>query len=102
MKALLIDAEQQTIEETEVQGREDIARLVGYDTLESDAIGPDGDRLYFDEECFLRGTGGRFQIDSVIPVSGKGVVVGANADGSELKDVTSTPETLRERLKYLS
>ena len=101
MKALLIDPEQQSVTETEIQGREDIARLIGHDTIESDAIGPDGDRLFFDEECFLRGTSGRFQIDSVIPVSGRGVVVGANADGSELKDVTSTPESLRERLKYL-
>lgn len=102
MKALLIDPEQQSIEETEIQGREDIARLIGQDTIESDAIGPGGDRLFFDEECFLRGTSGRFQIDSVIPVSGKGVVVGANADGSELQDVVSTRESLRERLKYLS
>jgi len=101
MKALLIDPEQQTIEEVDVGGRGDIARLIGYETLESDEIGPDGDRLFFDEECFLRGTTGRFQIDSVIPVSGKGLVVGSADDGASLKDVTSDPASLRTRMKYL-
>ncbi|WP_018871911.1 hypothetical protein [Thioalkalivibrio sp. ALJ16] len=101
MKALLIDPEQQTIESVEVEGREDIAHLIGFDTLESDVIGPDGDCLYFDEECFLRGTSGRFQIDSVIPVSGKGVVVGSTDDGARLQDVVSDPDSLRARLKYL-
>ncbi|AKJ95442.1 hypothetical protein TVD_08760 [Thioalkalivibrio versutus] len=101
MKALLIDPEQQTIEAVDVQGRDDIARLIGYDTLESDEIGPDGDRLFFDEECFLRGTTGRFQIDSVIPVSGKGLVVGSDDDGATLKDVASELESIRGRMKYL-
>lgn len=101
MKALLIDPEQQTIEDVDVQGREDIAQLIGYDTLESDEIGPDGDRLFFDEECFLRGTTGRFQIDSVIPVSGKGVVVGCDPEGVQFWDVHSDPEAIRARLKYL-
>lgn len=101
MKALLIDPEQQTIETVQVEGREDIARLIGFDTLESDEIGPDGDRLFFDEECFLRGTTGRFQIDSVIPVSGKGLVVGRSEDGTRLKDVVSDPDALRARMKYL-
>ncbi|WP_018950372.1 hypothetical protein [Thioalkalivibrio sp. ALMg11] len=101
MKALLIDPEQQTIEGVDVEGRDDIARLIGYDTLESDEIGPDGDRLFFDEECFLRGTTGRFQIDSVIPVSGKGLVVGSDDDGATLKDVASDLESIRGRMKYL-
>ncbi|WP_019568547.1 hypothetical protein [Thioalkalivibrio sp. ALMg13-2] len=101
MKALLIDPEQQTIEAVDVQGRDDIARLIGYDTLESDEIGPEGDRLFFDEECFLRGTTGRFQIDSVIPVSGKGLVVGSDDDGATLKDVASDLESIRGRMKYL-
>ncbi|WP_018866126.1 MULTISPECIES: hypothetical protein [unclassified Thioalkalivibrio] len=101
MKALLIDPEKQTIEVVEVEGREDIARLIGFDTLESDEIGPDGDRLFFDEECFLRGTTGRFQIDNVIPVSGKGLVVGSRDDGASLQDVVSDPDALRARMKYL-
>jgi len=101
MKALLITPEDQSIEEVEISGKEDIVRLVGYDTLESDEVGEQGDRLFFDEECFLRATPGRFQIGSLIPVSGKGVVVGMADDGVTLKDVTLDGEALRGRLKFL-
>jgi len=101
MKALLITPENQSIEEVQITGREDIVRLVGYDTLESDEVGDQGDRLFFDEECFLRATPGRFQIGSLIPVSGQGVVVGMADDGVSLKDVSMDSDDLRSRLKFL-
>jgi hypothetical protein len=101
MKALLIDPEKQSLEPIDIQGREDIAKLIGYDTIESDAVGTAGDRLYFDEECFLRGTQGRFQIDSVIPVSGRAVLVGTADDGRTLHDVATDADNLRSHLKYL-
>lgn len=101
MKAILINAQDRSIEPVEINSREDIVRLVGFDTLESDAVGNAGDRLFFDEECFLRGTSGRFQIDTVIPVSGIGVVVGSKDDGSTLCDVATDIEDLRRRIKYL-
>ncbi|HDP89549.1 MAG TPA: hypothetical protein ENN42_06280 [Thioalkalivibrio sp.] len=101
MKAILISPEEQSIEAIDISGREEIAKLIGYDTLESDAIGKSGDRLFFDEECFLRGTAGRFQIDSIIPVSGKGVIVGTTDGGETLKDVATDIDELRQRIKYL-
>ena len=76
-------------------------KLIGYDTIESDAVGKQGDRLFFDEEYFLRGSSGRFQIDTVIPVSGKGVLVGASEDGTQLHDVVTGLDDLQGRLKYL-
>lgn len=99
MKALLIAAEDQTITDVEVNTLDDIKALIGFDTLESDEIGPDGDRLYFDEECFLRGSSGRFQIDTVIPVSGKGVIIGSNGD--TLRDAVSDIDSIQARIKYL-
>jgi hypothetical protein len=101
MKAILIDPETQSIEAVDIGGQEDIVRLIGYDTIESDEIGPEGDRLYFDEECFLRGATGRFQIDNVVPVSGKGLVVGTSDAGATLRDAASDLEAVRQRLKYL-
>ena len=101
MKAILINAQARSIEPIEIDSREDIVKRVGYDTLESDAIGSAGDRLFFDEECFLRGTSGRFQIDTVIPVSGIGVVVGIKDDGSTLCDVQTDIDDLSNRIKYL-
>lgn len=100
MKALVIDPAKQTVESADVSAIEDVKKIIGFDTVISDEIGPEGDRLYFDEECFLRGTAGRFQIDSVVPVSGKGVIVGADDDES-LKDAVSDVATIQARLKYL-
>lgn len=100
MKAYRINPEKASIDEIDVANLADIVGQVGFDTIESDAIGTEGDRLYFDEECFLRGGGVRFQIDTVIPVSGRAVVVGTNKDGS-LCDVAANIENLRSRIKYL-
>ena len=101
MKALLIDAERRSIEAIDIGGRDDIVRLIGFDTIESDAVGTEGDRLFFDEECFLRGTGGRFQVDTIIPVSGKAVIVGTSGDGTALRDAATDGDSLRGRIKYL-
>ena len=101
MKALLINPESQSIEAIDISSHADLAKLIGYDTIESDAVGTAGDRLYFDEECFLRGTSGRFQIDTLVPVSGRAVIVGTADDGATLRDVASTIEDMRSRIKYL-
>lgn len=101
MKAILINPENRSIDAIEFGDRNDLARLIGFDTLESDAVGTTGDRLYFDEECFLRGTSGRFQIDTIIPVSGKGVIVGSAEDGNTLSDVVTSIDELRSRIKFL-
>jgi hypothetical protein len=101
MKALLINPESRSIEAIDVSSHADLAKLIGYATIESDAVGTAGDRLYFDEECFLRGTTGRFQIDTIIPVSGRAVIVGTAEDGATLRDVASDIEDVRSRIKYL-
>jgi hypothetical protein len=101
MKAIVISPSTQSIETVDVASLEDVKAIVGYDTLESDAIGTLGDRLYFDEECFLRGTSGRFQIDSVIPVAGKGVIVGTADGGATFRDVVIEVDELRRRIRYL-
>jgi hypothetical protein len=101
MKAFLITPEEKSIEEVEIGNLDDVKALIGFETLESDAVGSEGDRLYFDEECFLRGTAGRFQIDTLVPVSGRGVVVGAEDEGDRLRDVAIALNELIERTKYL-
>jgi hypothetical protein len=101
MKALLITLKTQTIDVIDIISHDDIVKLIGYDTITWDEIGPEGDRLFFDEECFLRGTSCRFQIDTVIPVSGKGVIVGSTDDGTTLRDAVSDVENIRNRIKYL-
>ncbi len=101
MKALLINPDSQSIEELEISSLDDIKELVGFDTITSDAVGDSGDRIYFDEECFLRQTSGRFQVDTLIPISGRAVIVGADEDGDALRDVVLGAEELGGRVKYL-
>lgn len=101
MKALLINPGTRSIESIDVGSQADVASLIGYDTIESDAVGTAGDRLFFDEECFLRGSSGRFQIDTLVPVSGRAVIVGTAADGASLRDAASDIEDVRSRIKYL-
>ena len=101
MNAFLITPETQSVSEVTIDGLDDIKALIGFDTIESDSVGTLGDRLYFDEECFLREANGRFQIDKVVPVAGKGVVVGAAEDGSALRDAATDIDDLRRRIKYL-
>ena len=100
MKAFLITPDTKSIEGIEIQGPDDIRSRIGFDSIESDAVGADGDRLYFDEECFIRGTTGRFQIDSVIPVAGKGVLFGTTENGDTLQDVRISIEDLRHRTRF--
>lgn len=100
MKAILISPEDQELRSIEVDGLDQLKALIGYETLESDAVGDAGDRLYFDEECFIRGSSGRFQIDSVVPVAGKAVLVGSGPDDGTLSDVQTTMEELRGRIKF--
>lgn len=100
MKAFLINPEEQSIEVIEINSHDDIIKIIGFDTVMSDEIGSD-DHLFFDEECFLRGTVGRFQIDNLIPVSGKGVIVGIQNEDSSLSDVVTDIANLKSRIKYL-
>jgi hypothetical protein len=101
MQAILITPQTRSLEIIDISGHDDIVKQIGFDTITSDEIGSDGDRLFFDEECFLRGTEGRFQLDTLVPVSGKGVIAGCRDDGATLIDVTCDIDSLRARIKYL-
>ena len=100
MKALLIKPAEKSIDPVNISSQEDIVRLIGFETVIADDVGSEGDKLYFDEECFLRGVEGRFQIDKLIPVSGNGIIVGSNADGS-LADMQSDMDDIQSRIKFI-
>jgi hypothetical protein len=96
-KAFLISAEQKSIEPVDITDAGEIASLVGYESLASDPVGNGNDLLFFDEECFIRGSSGRFKVDKLIPVAGKGVVVGIESDGVTLTDVSLGLDELASR-----
>jgi hypothetical protein len=89
------------MEMIEIGGREDIARMTGFDTIAADEIGKQGDNLYFDEDFFLRGSSGRFQLDSLAPVAGRAVIACTADGGNTLRDVATDMDSLRGKIKYL-
>jgi hypothetical protein len=99
-KAFLISPADRSIESIELSDLKEVAGLVGFDTIESDDIGNGIDRLFFDEECFIRGASGRFQIDKLIPVAGKGVLAGVSADGATLTDASVSRDELLKRTRF--
>ena len=104
MKAYLIDANNQTVSPVELaEGLPDICTLIGYDSVDSDEVDASGDRLFFDESCFLRDqTGkGRFKLDNLAPVADKAVVVGSSDDGIALKDAAIDLDALLTRITWL-
>ena len=98
MRALLVNASVQHISEIELEDEAAIAGIIGFDTLEVDEVNP-SHKLYFDEECFLRGSKGKFQLDKLIPISGKAVIVGLA--GSSITDASLTVAELESRIAYL-
>ena len=97
MKAFLIIPESQSIESIEIQDQNDIQAQIGYDTVISDELGND-QHIFFDEECFLRQAKGRFQIDKLVPISGKAIIMGMSGDA--LSDVALDESALAARVSF--
>ncbi|MBW8371032.1 MAG: hypothetical protein K0M66_08665 [Thiobacillus sp.] len=103
MKAYLIDANSRTVRPVDLAGLPDIRRLIGYDSIDSDEVDASGDRLFFDESCFLRDqTGkGRFKLDNLVPVADKAVVAGSSDEGATLRDAVTKLAALQQRIVWL-
>lgn len=103
MHAFLIDPFKQTIEQVEIEPSLDAIRgLVGYDSIDSDELARSEDRLFFDDECFIRAQPqpGRFKLDTLPPVAGRGVVVGGGPEESTLASPELSLEELKGRVQF--
>jgi hypothetical protein len=103
MNAFLIDPVSRSIEPVEIDGSiESIRALIGFPHIDADEI-QGGDRLYLDEECYLRSdkTAGRFQLDTLAPVSGRGVVTGAPREGGGIGKPKVTLDALLARVVFV-
>ncbi|MCB1773072.1 MAG: hypothetical protein KDI88_05610 [Gammaproteobacteria bacterium] len=96
----VINPSDRTVSPVEISDLADVTRIVGFDTIESDEIGNGNDRLFFDEECFIRGTSGRFRLDSLVPVAGKGIIIGVSGDGVTFSDTQLSESELMQRLRF--
>lgn len=103
MQVLAINPLTKEIHAVEIANtKEALQELIGFSTIDSDEIDENGDRLFFDEECFIRQQGnvGRFKVDSLAPVAGIGVIVNS-LDGKTFQSAIINTEELLKRVTYL-
>ena len=102
MKAFLIDPVNQNITQIDLAGSKIgiqerlLAKSVAYED-----IGGSGDKLCFDEVCFILANPGRFQLDTLAPIAGFALVVGAGATEDEYIDATLSLEALSGRIRFI-
>jgi hypothetical protein len=98
MKSFLIDGLSKKTIQIKVTDRAGIASLIGFSSV-ADEIISEAEIAVFDEDCFICGSEGRFQTETLAPIAGKAVVVGVA--GSDLVDSQLTSVDLRLRVKFL-
>lgn len=98
MRAILINGAGKTVSEIEITSRAELEAVIGQASIIVDDIAGDN-AVYFDEDCFLRGSEGRFVVDTLPPIAGNAVVMG-RADGSQLLATDLTLEELQGRVKF--
>lgn len=104
MNAYLIDPSKREIRSIELtEGVSQIAPLLGAKSVDFDEIDDGGDRLYFDEDCFIKAKPGdaRFKVDNLAPVSGAGVICGPTAASGALGQMKNDLESLTRRVQFL-
>lgn len=105
MKYFVINpAEKRVTAHDPVEGLAGIRKLIGFDSVDSDEINNAGDRLFFDESCFLRDNpaAGRFQLDTLAPVAGIGVIVGTEQSAGVFGTPSVSLEAIQGRVKFLT
>lgn len=104
MQAFMIDPTQKTITPVDIDGTLDAIRsLIGFDTIDSDEIDNNGDRLFFDESCFIRQQDGigRFKVDNLAPVAGIGVIANSRDEGKSIQAPEVLLQDLIKRISFI-
>lgn len=104
MKVFLIDPTDKHVKELDVaETRLALQDLIGFETLDFDEIDSNGDCLFFDEECFIRQqvNVGKFKVDNLAPIAGKGVIVNSLDNGQSLSTAKINLSDLIKRVTFL-
>lgn len=104
MQVFMIDPTQKTITPVDMDGTLNaIAALIGFDTIDSDEIDNNGDRLFFDESCFIRQQDGigRFKVDNLAPVAGIGVIANSRDEGKSVQAPEVSLQDLVKRVTFI-
>ena len=104
MKAFLINPQLKEVTEVEIDSSiQAIQDLIGFKTVDSDEIDANFDQVFFDEECFIRQQDqvGRFKVDNLAPIAGKGVVANSSDNGKTISSPQVTLADLSKRVTFL-
>ncbi|MEN9930996.1 MAG: hypothetical protein RL604_1243 [Pseudomonadota bacterium] len=104
MKAFLINPQLKEVTEVDIESSiQAIQDLIGFKTVDSDEIDTNFDQLFFDEECFIRQQDqvGRFKVDNLAPIAGKGVVANSSDNGKTISSPQVTLADLSKRVTFL-
>jgi hypothetical protein len=104
MKVFLIDPNDKRVEELEIADiRLALQDLIGFETIDFDELDSNGDCLFFDEECFIRQqvNVGKFKVDNLAPIAGKGVIVNSLDNGQTLSTPKINLSDLIKRVTFL-
>jgi len=104
MKAFLINPQLKEVTEVDIESSiQAIQDLIGFKTVDSDEIDANFDQVFFDEECFIRQQDqvGRFKVDNLAPIAGKGVVANSSDNGKTISNPQVTLADLTKRVTFL-
>jgi hypothetical protein len=104
MNAYLIDPSTREIRRVELShGATEIASLLEAKSVDFDEIDEGGDRLYFDEDCFIKAQPGdaRFKVDNLAPVSGAGLICGTESPNGVLQAAQNDLDKIEKRVQFL-
>jgi hypothetical protein len=104
MNAYLIDPSTREIRRVDLtQCTQEIASLLGAKSVDFDEIDDGGDRLYFDEDCFIKAKPGdaRFKVDNLAPVSGAGLICGTESPDGVLQSAQNDLADIEKRVQFL-
>jgi hypothetical protein len=101
MKAIFINAKEQTVSIVENKGQlEDLYNTLGVNMVEIGRFYENGDTLWVDEEGLINGTDFGFQLDG-IDYMGNGLIYGTNRMNPELNDSAVT-DMKKLKLKFFT
>ena len=104
MQVYVINPTLKTVSTVDIPGSlDDVRGLIGFATTDSDEIDNNGDRLFFDEECFIRQQDGvgRFKVDNLAPVAGIGVIANSRDEAKSIQSPEVSLQDLTKRITFI-
>jgi hypothetical protein len=104
MQIYVINPTLKTVSAIDIAGSlDDVRRAIGFESIDSDEIDNNGDRLFFDEECFIRQQDGigRFKVDNLVPAAGIGVIANSRDEAKSIQAPEVSLQDLRKRITFL-